>query len=319
MSQALDCLSVGVLVADHLCAPISHCPKPGELVLADHLSLNIGGCASNAAIDLARLGVKVGVVGCVGEDPFGQFIIETLRQHKVDTQSIRALADVGTSGTLILNVAGEDRRFVHTIGANGRISAADIPLERVRQAKILYIGGYLLMPSLEGRGLAELFRQARALGVMTLLDVVVPAPGDYWADMEPLLAETDVFLPNNDEGEILTGLSDPRQQAERFHAAGARTVVITCGGRGTVLLGDGVRLEADTYPTECVGATGAGDAFDAGYIAGLLEGADPLRCLEWGSALGASCVRSIGATESVFDRPEAEAFMRQHRLQVRHW
>ena len=318
-ANGLDCLSVGLLVADHLCAPISHCPKPGELVLADHLSLHIGGCASNAAIDLARVGVRVGVVGCVGDDPFGQFCIDTLRQAGVDTASIRSLPGVGTSGTLIINVVGEDRRFVHTIGANGRITVEDIPLTRVRQAKVLYVGGYLLMPALEARPLAELFRQARAAGVTTVLDVVVPQGGDPWRLLEPVLPETDVFLPNNDEGEILTGLADPHRQAERFRAAGAKTVVITCGKRGTVLATDGLRLEAGTYPTTYVGATGAGDAFDAGYIVGLLEGGDPRHCLEWGSALGASCVRSISATESVFDRAEAEAFMRQHRLPMKDW
>jgi len=95
--------------------------------------------------------------------------------------------------------------------------------------------------------------------------------------------------------------------------------VITCGGRGTVLLNDSLRVEAETYPVNYVGATGAGDAFDAGYIAGMLQGGDPLRCLEWGSALGASCVRSIGATESVFDRQQAEDFMRTHRLRAKDW
>lgn len=288
-------------------------------MLSDHLSLNIGGCASNAAIDLARVGVRVGVVGCVGNDPFGQFVIETLRGAAVDTESIRVLNGVGTSGTLIINVAGEDRRFVHAIGANGRLSAADIPLVRLRECNVLYVGGYLLMPSVEARPLARLFRQARAMGVITLVDVVVPGPGDYWPHLEPLLPETDIFLPNNDEGELLTGERDPRRQAERFRSAGARTVVITCGGRGTVLASDDVRLEAGTFPTDYVGATGAGDAFDAGYIAGLLEGGDPRRCLEWGSALGASCVRSISATESVFDRQQAEDFMVRHRLPMREW
>lgn len=317
--MSIDCLSVGVLVADHLCAPIPRVPNAGELLLTDHLLLNIGGCASNAAMDLARLGVRVAVAGCVGDDAFGRFVIETLDDRGVDTSSIRRLSDVGTSGTLIINVAGEDRRFIHTIGANGRLSAADIPLARVRQAKVLYVGGFFLMPGLLGMELAELFRQARAAGVITMLDVVVPGPGDYWPQLEPLLTETDIFLPNNDEAALLSGLDDPRRQAERFHAAGARTVVITCGGRGTVLVTDGLRLQAETYPVDYVGATGAGDAFDAGYIAGLLEGGDPRRCLEWGSALGASCVRSIGATDSVFNRDEAIAFMREHRLKVEAW
>jgi len=105
------CLSVGLLVADHLCAPIPRLPKSGELVLTDHLLLNIGGCASNAAMDLARLGVDVGVVGCVGQDAFGRFVIETLAARGIDTSTIRQLPDVGTSGTLIINVSGEDRRL----------------------------------------------------------------------------------------------------------------------------------------------------------------------------------------------------------------
>lgn len=317
--MGVDCLSVGVLVADHLCAPIPRPPKPGELILTDHLLLSIGGCASNAAMDLARLGIKVGVVGCVGEDAFGRFVIETLEQEGVDTRSIRRLADVGTSGTLIVNVLGEDRRFIHSVGANARLTAADIPLDRVRETKVLYVGGYLLLPGLAGHALADLFRQARRVGVKTVLDVVMPGPGDHWKQLEPVLPETDVFLPNFDEAAELTGLDDPRRQAERFRAAGAGTVVITCGGQGTVLVSDGLRLEAGVYPVDCIGATGAGDAFDAGYIAGMLSGAEPRRCLEWGSALGASCVRSIGATESVFTLREAEAFLRENRLAMTCW
>lgn len=317
--MSVDCLSVGLLVADHLCAPIPRLPNAGELVLTDHLLLNIGGCASNAAMDLARLGVKVGIVGCVGQDAFGRFVIETLERQGIDASTIRQLDDVGTSGTLIVNVEGEDRRFIHAIGANARVTAEDVPLDRVREAKVLYLGGYLLMPGLKAEPLAALFRRARSAGVVTVLDIVLPGPGNHWRELEPVLPETDVFLPNNDEAAIITGLDDPCRQAEKFLAAGARTVAITCGGRGTVLASEGLRIKTDVYPVPYVGATGAGDAFDAGYIAGLLSGGDPVRCLEWGSALGASCVRSIGATESVFTREEAEDFMARNQLKIQSW
>lgn len=315
----IDCLSVGILVADHLCAPIERVPAAGQLILADHLSLSIGGCASNAAVDLARVGVRVGIVGSVGRDVFGRFIVETLAAAGVDTESVRELDGVGTSGTLIINVRGEDRRFIHTVGANARFTAADIPLERVRRAKVLYVGGYLLMPALDPEELAHVFRQARAAGVITVLDVVLPGPGDHAARLAPVLRETDVFLPNEDEAAAITGLTDPRAQAEHFRAAGARTAVITCGGSGTVLAAEGLRLRAGSFPAEYVGGTGAGDAFDAGYIAGLLAGCDPRGCLAWASALGASCVRSISATESVFSRAEAEAFLAGHALQIDTW
>src|SRR5437773_957136 len=83
----------------------------------------------------------------------------------------------------------------------------------------------------------------------------------------------------------------------------------TYGGLGWVL--------SQTYRVPFVGGTGAGDAFDAGYIMGLLRGEGPESCLRWGSALGASCVRAIGATESVFTRGEAEAFMRENELEIK--
>jgi sugar/nucleoside kinase (ribokinase family) len=311
----LDCLSAGILVVDHLTAPISHLPGAGELVMADGLPLSIGGNAANVSMDLARLGINVGVAGVVGRDPFGQFAIETLRAGGVDTASIRVLDGVPTSATLILNVQREDRRFIHCAGANAVLKASDIPIERVRQCKVFYVGGYLLMPELEKQGtLAKLFREARQAGAKTMLDVVVPGSGDHWHKFVEILAETDVFLPNNDEAALITGSTDPLEQAERFRAAGVGTVVITQGDRGTLLVEEGRRLRCGIYPSTFVGGTGAGDAFDAGFIAGMLAGEDSVGCLKWGSALGASCVRSVSATDSVFDRAEAMEFIRRHEL-----
>jgi sugar/nucleoside kinase (ribokinase family) len=315
-SETVDCLSVGILVADHLCDPVDHVPAAGELVISNHLPLATGGCAANVAVDLARLKVRVGVVGCVGQDAFGRFIIDELAAAGVETLGIRAAAGAETSGTLIINVRGQDRRFIHNPGANALLTADEIPLDRVRAAKVLYVGGYLLMPALEGEPLKSLFRQARAAGVKTVLDIVMPGPGDHWKKLEGVLAETDVFLPNTDEAAVLTGLKDPLAQAERFAAAGAGTVVITCGEQGSVLVSGQTRLRAGTHKMEYKGGTGSGDAFDAGYIAGLLAGEDEVGCLRWGSAVGASCVRSINATDSVFTRAEAEAFLQDHPLEV---
>ncbi len=94
-------------------------------------------------------------------------------------------------------------------------------------------------------------------------------------------------------------------------------MVITCGGSGSVLVGpSGLRLRAGVYPIEYLGGAGSGDAFDAGYIAGILAGEDSAGCLRWASAVGASCVRSVSATESVFCRDEAQVFMREHPLKI---
>ena len=312
----LDCLCAGILFADVGCTPIDHVPAPGELIVPERIQLCLGGCASNAALDLARVGVKIGVAGCVGEDAFGDFIIDAIRRGGVDTQGIRRLPGINTATTLMINVRAEDRRFISSPGANTRFTVAHIPPDWVRRAKVLYIGGYLFLPGLETAEMVELLRAARTAGTRTVLDVVYAPSPSARRVVEMLLPETDVFLPNDDEAAFLTGLKDPLEQARAFRDAGARTVVITMGDRGSLLVSEGLRLRAGVYPTTFVGGTGSGDAFDAGYIAGLLAGEDPAGCLRWGSALGASCVRSISATESVFNRDEAVAFMREHELKI---
>ncbi len=315
-TKTLDCLSVGILVADHLCDPIQHFPAAGELVISSHLPLALGGCAANVGIDLTRLGVRTGVVGCVGQDAFGRFIIDELRHADVDVQGIRQRSGAETSGTLIINVQGEDRRFIHCPGANALVRVEDIPRERMLAAKILYVGGYLLMPALEGEPLAALFREARAAGVLTVLDIVLPGPGDHWDKLASVLPETDVFLPNSDESRLLTGEVDPVRQAERFANAGAGTVVVTCGGEGSVTISGDTRLRAGVHSVEFRGGTGSGDAFDAGFIAGMLQGLCLEDCIRWGTAVGASCVRSISATDSVFTREEANDFLASNPLAV---
>jgi sugar/nucleoside kinase (ribokinase family) len=314
-----DVLCVGIIVADHLCTPIDHVPAAGELVLAEGMLLSIGGCAANAAVDLAKNGVEAAVVGRVGEDLFGSIVRDMLRRENVDTTHILTTPGFDTSQTLIVNVRGEDRRFVHTFGANAQVRAADIPVDQVTASKVLYVGGYLLMPNLDQAGLVPIFQQARAAGVKTVLDVGIPRPGDYLPRLQELLPHVDVFLPNDDEAELILGESDPRRQALRFKEMGAGTVVITRGEQGSILVTAGERLEAGTFPVDYVDGTGSGDAFDAGYILGLLRGQDASGCLTLASTLGASCVRAVGTTPGVFTTQECQAFLRNHQLAIRDW
>jgi sugar/nucleoside kinase (ribokinase family) len=313
---AIECLSMGILFADVACEPVDRLPDEGHLVATERMLLSLGGCASNAALDLAKLGVDVGVAGCVGDDPFGKFIVEALSVDRIDTGGIHEIDGMGSACSMVINVKNQDRRFISTPAANTRLTVDHVSADWVRQAKVLYVGGYYMMPGLETDDMVQLFRNARAGGAKTILDVVVYGEGSYWDRIAPLLPETDVFMPNDDEAELITGLKNPVEQAERFQQAGAKSVVITCGDAGSVLVSEKARLRAGVYPTEFVGGTGSGDAFDAGFIAGLLADEDPAGCLRWGSALGASCVRSVTATESVFTRPEAEVFMNQHELKI---
>jgi len=316
MSEPCDVLCAGIVVADHVCTPIDHLPAAGELVMADHLLLTIGGCAANAAVDLGKMGVRAAVVGRVGGDVFGRVVADMLRERGIDVSSLQVSPGADTSQTLIVNVKGQDRRFIHTFGANADFGASDIPRARLDRCRVLYLGGYLLMPNVRQEGLAEVFAAARIAGAKTVLDVATPGPGDYLPRLEKLLPFVDVFLPNNHEAELITGEKDPLRQAEKFRALGAGTVVITRGGDGSVLVTEGLRLRAGTYPIDFVDGSGGGDAFDAGYIYGLLNDMGTEDCLRHASALGASCVRAIGTTPGVFTRAECEAFVKEHALTI---
>ncbi len=316
MDQNADVLCAGIIVADHVCAPISHVPAAGALVMADSMLLTIGGCAANAAVDLAKMRVRSAVVGRVGQDVFGRVVTDMLHHQGVDVSSVMVTPGVDTSQTLIVNVEGQDRRFIHTFGANGEFRAADIPVALLKQVRVLYLGGYLLMPKIVQDELVPVFAEARRLGVKTVLDVATPGKADYLPLLRKLLPHVDVFLPNNHEGELITGEHDPLRQAETFHRLGAKTAVITMGGDGAILVQGNLRLRAGVYPVTYVDASGGGDAFDAGFICGMLEEKSAHDCLRLASALGASCVRAIGTTPGVFTRSECEVFLSKHTLPI---
>jgi sugar/nucleoside kinase (ribokinase family) len=181
---------------------------------------------------------------------------------------------------------------------------------------VLYLGGYLILPNVEQDELIPVFAAARQAGAKTVLDVACPGPADYLPRLQKLLPFVDVFLPNNHEAVLISGETDPVKQAELFQRLGAGTAVITLGGDGAVLIGAGVRLQAGVYPVTFVDGSGGGDAFDAGYIYGLLHDMNAEDCLRVASALGASCVRAIGTTPGVFTRKECEAFLREHTLKI---
>jgi sugar/nucleoside kinase (ribokinase family) len=312
----IDVLCGGIIVADHVCTPISHLPSAGELVLADGMLLTVGGCAANTAVDLAKMKVGVAVVGRVGADVFGRVVTDMLREANVDVSCIQTSAAADTSQTMIVNVQGQDRRFIHTFGANSEFRSADLPLQFLDQAKVLYLGGYLVMPQMTQEALAPVFAAARARGVKTVLDIVVPAKGEYLSRLDRLLPHVDVFLPNNFEGELITGEKDPWRQAEVFQRLGAGTTIITMGGAGAVLVQKDLKLRSGVYSVPFVDASGGGDAFAAGYIYGLLRGMGLEDCLRVASALGASCVRAIGTTPGVFTRDECAAFMKEQDLKI---
>jgi sugar/nucleoside kinase (ribokinase family) len=306
-------VSFGVLVADLFVPPLEALPAAGELVATDDFLIEPGGCAANVAIALRRLDVPVAVGGRVGDDVFGELVRRELAGQGIDTEGILSTPGLGTSKTVILPVADEDRRYLHTFGANAALTAADLP----ETAEVIYIGGYLILPSLDEADLATRLRRARARGATVILDVVAPAGArPSPAAMKPLLEQTDYFVPNHDEARAITGLDDPRRQAEALAGLGARTVMVKQGERGLHVLAGAEAFDLDAPHVEAVDPSGAGDAFAAGLALGILEGWAIERTAQFASVLGASACTALGCADGVFTREQAEAFLREHPLPV---
>lgn len=314
--NSLDCLCAGIIVADIVCQPIEKSPPAGALIKTDGIEFSIGGCSSNMAVDMVRLGMKVGLSGRVGNDLFGREVRERLHSAGVDTTRLETSDQTPTSSTFVLNVKNEDRRFIHCVGANAEYDGGELTESVIRGTRSLFVGGFCLMEALTAERAIRLFRIAREAGVVTAFNVVVPESTDVKAWVNPVLPWTDYFFCNDDEGERITGQSDPIRQAESLRKLGAKTAIVTCGERGSILIGPNDRLRAAVYRVQPLDPTGTGDAFASGFLFGLLRGESISQSLKLGTALGASCVRSMGATTGVFDQSELMEFVHCNELAI---
>ena len=306
-----EVVCAGILVADVFANPIKRLPGAGEVATTPGFVSSVGGCAANTAAALRILGREVTVAGKIGEDMLGDFVISELRRFGIGVQHVRRTSNHPTSGTMIFSVLGEDRRYLHSIGANADFTLDDIDFTLLNHARILYLGGYLAMPSFRPEHVARLFREAKRRGLITVLDVVMPNDGIFGVEHVALaLPYTDYFLPNTEEARRLTGYADERRQAEALSALNRKcTVVITLGRRGSMAIqGDRV-IKTPPFQMKTVDESGAGDAFTAGLITGLLNGWDLEPTLTFASAVGASRTRALGCSAGVFTFEEAVSFL----------
>ena len=312
----IDVACVGIVVADFFSSPIPRVPKPGELMLVDSIMLDTGGCAANTAVALTKLGMRVGVVGKVGNDPFGKFVINDLTNKSIEISQISESQTKETSKTIIIPTHNEDRRYLHLFGANQDFGIEDINMEYLANVRSIYVGGYLCMPKFDSNALSSIFRFAKKRGIMTVLDVITPRPGDYLKHFENVLPYVDAFIPNDDEALIITGEKDPGRQADVLLDLGAEVVVITMGSGCTLLKTKNLLIKSKCYDVDFVDASGAGDAFDAGFITAVLEGKPLDIALKTASAMGASCVRKLGCSDGLFTREELETFIQNNELEM---
>jgi len=305
----MDVCCLGILVADAFGSPIDDIPPKGSLRLFDHMELHIGGCAANAAIAMARLGLETSVIGKVGRDVFGDFVRETLREAGVDAGGVVADAGASTSFTFVIVGSDGQRRFLHTMGANATLCAADVDMGIVKQAKVLHVAGTMVMPTFDGEECAQVLAAARAAGVATCMDTVFnDRLDDYMPVLGPCLPHLDMFLPSIEEAERVAGTGEPREIVRRLHDRGVGIVAVKLGPKGSYVFGEGEEAYVPSYAVKAVDTSGAGDCWVAGFLLGRLRGWGLVESARFGNAVAAHCVQAFGCTAGVRDFESTRAF-----------
>jgi len=310
----------GIIVADVIAARLPSVPKPGRVLLCRGIGLHMGGHASNVSVDLCKLGLegeKVSLIGCIGADMFGDFIAKELERWKLVTHLDR-LKQVETSRSMVLDLKGEDRRVVHSVGANWYLDPQDVRKTLRKDAPVIF---YVGAPGMLGKFdvmLPRILKQAKTLGCVTFVDAVVPynRPSNL---ITPALRWADILHCNDGEAKEITREKTVLKAAKTLVRYGAKIVTVTRGSKGGIAMTKELLLHFPSFHVKTVDPLGAGDAFCSGMITKLLEwqrkevdGArtflqdlPPRKITDmimYGAAAGAACCLSEGTTSSVTRR-----------------
>lgn len=299
-------LVVGEINVDLVLRGLHAAPVPGQEVLADDFLMTPGSSSMICAMGLARLGTPVSFHGKLGDDAWGAYCVDAMRDAGIDVSSLSPDASLRTGVTVSLSTPS-DRALVTYAGAMDTLNADDVRRELLHQANHLHVSSYYLQKALRP-GCRELFVRAQMAGLTTSLDPGFDPERRWSRDLIDVLRHVDVFLPNEEELKAISGRSDLRDALLALDNNHTCTVVKR-GRNGCATLKDGQLFEVPAYAVEAVDSTGAGDSFDAGFLHAWLQAQHLGECMRWGSACGSLSTRGMGGTTRQATVHEALALM----------
>ncbi len=301
MNRRWQVAAIGDSFTDHVFSGFTRWPQQGEEAFAENYSREAGGGAVNTACALAKLGRNAALVSVVGRKD-GDWVLERVREFGVDTSAVRR-SDRATGITAAIS-SPADRTFFTYRGASGEIPVLLRDSRFVNELAHARHVHFAFQP--ERDAAIPAFEKLRAAECTISLDL---GWHEQWLrdpDNIDVIRLASVFLPNQLEAQTITGQRDPRAMLEAFARCGVRTVAIKLGEQGAVMLKAGKIYSSSSYDVQAVDTTGAGDAFDAGFIHAMLDQEPPERCLAIACLCGALSTRGFGALSALPSRAELE-------------
>ncbi len=299
MDKQFDVIVVGELNVDLILNQIASFPEMGKEILADKMDLVLGSSSAIFASNLSSLSANVSYIGKVGNDIFGDLILNSLKSKNVNTGLIVIDERLKTGATIVLNY-DEDRAMVTHPGAMEHLTLQDIKSEDLQKAKHMHVSSLFLQPKIK-ENIIEIFQLAKENGLTTSLDTQWD-PAEKWdLDLEKLLPLVDVFIPNEVEIINLTNKQTVKDAIESIKEF-ANTIVVKMGSKGSISLSNEKLTEIPAFLNkEVVDAIGAGDSFDAGFIYQYVNGKSIEECQTFGNLTGAINTTASGGTSAFKD------------------
>jgi len=315
---------IGDAFVDILASGVQKLPSWGKDCYADSLSLHPGGSAGNVASNLARLSIPTTYYTTIGEDRFGKIFRDAMAARGVRCSFTLDPSRPTPSCVVLSSVKSGDRCFINSIGTNNAVSAAGFleQKEAIARATHTHIGGYFNCPQLQAPELVSLIRYLQKEGRTVSMDAQTDSIGEWKGrdgNLVEVMAAVDYLFPSEVEACAMSGCTTVSEAAKWFskYMKPEALLVIKCGENGAMAFQEGKLLHHQaSYQVEVVDATGAGDAFDAAFLAGVVSGKPLEEAMAMGCGAGAMRVTLISGSDRAPTPQQLEAFTNSHKLRA---
>jgi len=276
------------------------------------LKISPGGSAANTAVALSRLGLTVKFVGTVGKDVFGNYLRRDLEEENVCCKFLGETEKAHT-GLIIVLVKEDGRRVMFSYrGANIYLTPERITPEIFSNAILLHVSGYCLLSNPQRASTIKCMEIARERGCICSFDYCNEVAEKGLSYTSHILRMTKIVFLNEEEANMLAGSNRLRKLVEKMISLGPEIIVLKRGDKGcTVFTSQGYEKTFPTINVKVVDTTGAGDAFNAGFIYGYIRGWEIERAAKLANYLGSKTVTKIGARAALPSKEECRRLLKK--------
>ena len=312
MAENAQVVCVGQAVVDCITDCMEDTPYRKNVYRAESISLSVGGDAFNESVILSRMGHKVQIVCCLGQDVAGDIIVSALEGNNVSTDHVARLS---TEHTPVANILLNPMKERQSVTSRAAALRSYIPsIVGISGYRVLSLASLFRAPLDKPETITELVKQAKRDGAIVCADTKMPTFRQIGMDdIKDALPYIDYLFPNENEAAYFSGQSDYNRMAQAFLDRGVGHVVVKTGAAGCVARSREESFVLPAFPVEAVDPTGAGDNFAAGFISTLLHSGSFYDCCVFASATAANSVMAVGTTTGVKNRQQIEAFLKENK------